>query len=193
MLANAILVSRFTDVSLISTLADQQLQRPREPFSLSAGQPLEIANDNPRSVEDELMTRMGAAQQELSLVSMHLDAEFRRGTLRQLNQLLNPATWDEDDSYLDLGSFRSFARAMAALRPSVRPMLGLSERGHLLAMWGHGSARLSFEHLANDQLRWSIFSENAEGSDVAAGITSVGRVAQIIGGHGLGELLYGAG
>lgn len=193
MLASAILVSRFTDASLLPTFADQQAPRPREALSLSTDQPFDVANDNPRTTEDELLVRLGAAQRELSIVSMHLTAEFRRGTLRQLKQLLDPTTWDEDDAHLDLASFRSFARAMAALRPHVRPMLGLSERGSLLAMWGQGSTRLSFEHLAKDQLRWSIYSENEEGSDIAAGITSVGRVAQIIAGHGAGELLYGAG
>jgi hypothetical protein len=191
MLTSAVLEARISAGSQATTYTDRQIQLPVAPQSISPFAPLEIANDNPRTLEEELFARLAAAQRELSLVAMHLTADFRHGALCQLRQLLDIETWDKDDAHLDIASFRSFARAMAVLRPGVRPMLGLSSRGHTLAMWGSETMRLSFEHLAQDEVRWSIYLKDEDGRDVAAGTTSISRISRILDAHGVRELLNG--
>lgn len=196
MLTSALLEARTGVAPAAPTLSEREREVPPKTAFASLGSlfdELSIANDNPRSLDDELAARLVSTQRELSLVSMYLSPAFRTGTMRQLANLLDPDSWDEDDDLLDLQSVRSFARAMAVLRPTKRPMLGLSSKGNLLAMWGSDVSRLSFEHLANDEIKWFIHSRAEGDHDLAAGTTHIGRVRQILDAHGTGSLLYGEG
>lgn len=193
MLANAILTARRVCGSMTDTLSYQHTPERVVPRSTSSYGGTPVANDNARTTGEELAARLKGAQRELALVSMHLSSDFREGTIRQLRKLLDPESWEEGDQHLDLNSFISFARGMAVLSPRVRPMLGLSNSGNLLAMWGSGTERLSLEHLANDELRWFVHSNGPEGRDSAAGSTTIARLAQIIAAHGMDRLVYGEG
>jgi hypothetical protein len=193
MLNSAILEARTGVAPVIPTLSDIDASNPDFAPRASLFDQLAIANDNPRSLEEELAVRLASAQRELSIVSMYLTHEFRAGCMRQLANLLNYESWDEDDTLLDVQSMRSFARAMAVLQPKNRPMLGLSESGNLLAMWAFGASRLSFESLPYDHIKWFAYSGLGDDRDVAAGTTTVGRISRIIDAHDLSPLLYDQG
>jgi hypothetical protein len=193
MLTSAQLEVRTGVAPIADTIPNRDVSQPLFSKASSLFDQLPVANDNPRSLADELAARLASAQRELSIVSMYLTPEFRAGAMRQLTNLLSPESWDEDDILLDVQSAKSFARAMAVLRPSVRPMLGLSPRGNLLAMWGSEASRLSFEHLPGDQIKWFAHSRMNEDHDVGSGATVITRIARIIDAHDLNYLLYGKG
>jgi hypothetical protein len=193
MLNSALLDARNCVAPIAPTLSERDIPNPAFARANSLFELLPTANDNPRSLEEELALRLASAQRELSVVSMYLTPEFRRGAMRQLSQLFDVRFWDEDEALPNLDSIRSFARAMAVLRPSAKPMLGLSSNGNLLAMWGSETNRLSFEHLPADQVKWFVRSRAGDENDVAAGTTIIGRISRIVEAHDLNLLLYGAG
>lgn len=175
------------------TFVSNRYGRRFEPQSITPYSPAAIVVGDPISVRDRLLSRLSAAQRELAIVSMHLTPAFREQTMLQLRNLFDPESWDDEDELPDAASLRSFARAMAVLRPRNRPMLGLSERGHLLAMWGTPSKRLSLEHLAYDQLKWFVSNHEGAQPDLAAGRTDVARISRIVEAHDLSQLLHSDG
>lgn len=151
------------------------------------------ANDNYRSLADQLGSRLSEAQWEFASVAMYFTPDFRERTLKQLRNLLSADDWDEGDALLDMRSFRSFARAMAFLQPLQRPMLGLSDSGNILAMWDSDTARLSFEHFAGDRLRWFVSRRAGAHTERAAGDVSILRLSALVDAHEMRPLLDGAG
>ena len=105
MLTSAILEA-WTSEFALATVTNRNVKQPIISLSETPYAALDIANDNPRSLEEELLARLAAAQRELSLVSMHLTANFREGTMRQIRQLLVPEFWDEEDAHLNMVSPR---------------------------------------------------------------------------------------
>lgn len=196
MLTSAVLKLRPFDPDSFSVLAAATAigavpAAKRQPTTGSDTVP--IANDNSKSLAEQLGSRLAQAQWEFASVAMHFTTDFRERTLKQLRNLLNPDDWDEGDELLDLRSFRSFARAMAVLQPHHRPMLGLSDSGNILAMWDSGAARLSFEHFAGDRLRWFISRPTGGGIERTIGDTSILRLAALVDAHEMRLLLDGAG
>lgn len=192
MLASAILKIRNSADPLGTTYLQRDIADEwRAPVSISPAETAEIANDNVRSVTEELALRLSACQREMSLLAMHFSADFRERTFRQLKHLLDPDEWDHEDIHLQTSSFRSFIRAMAVLRPIERAMLGLSDQGNVLAMWASGESRLTFEHFANDQLRWFINTSSEAGPDSAAGFTTISKLVNIVDAQGMRVLLDG--
>lgn len=192
--ANAILkIREFADPWETTFNQRAAVDEWRPAISISPDETSEIANDNARSVRDELASRLSACQREMSLLAMHFSADFRERTLRQLKNLLDPNEWENDDTHIQTSSFRSFIRAMAVLRPIERPMLGLSDQGNILAMWASGGSRLTFEHLANDRLKWFISANSKAGPDSAAGVTTIAKLAHIADAQGMRALFDGQG
>jgi hypothetical protein len=193
MLGSALLEMRTGVAPIAATLSENDLVNPVFATTPSLFDQLPVSNDNPRSLEEELGARLAGAQRELSIVSMYLTPEFRTGTMRQLANLLNAASWDEDDVLLDVVSVKTFARAMAILRPHERPMLGLAPNGNLLAMWGSGTRRVSFEFLPTDEIKWFVHSPTQDDRDVGAGTTVLARIRRILDAHEMTTLLHGEG
>lgn len=194
MLASAILKFRDSAEPFETTYLQRvSVDEWRPSMSISPDETVEIANDNARSFREELALRLSACQREMSLLAMHFSADFRARTLRQLKNLLDPDEWEDGDTHLQTSSFRSFIRAMAVLRPIERPMLGLSDQGNVLAMWASGDSRLTFEHLANDRLRWFISANSQAGPDSAAGVTTIAKLAHIAEAQGMRVLFDGQG
>jgi len=170
--------------------SDEPLQA-HAPFSDDSTAAFSIANDNVFTIELELQRRFAGAQRELANVAMYLAPDFRARITKQLRVLLSAENWEEGDEHLNLASARSFARAMAVLRPNQRPLLGLSNAGNLLAMWKEEGAQAVFEHLPGDIVKWSISSGTGASEDRASGRAPIERVAGILRGHSLESLLNG--
>jgi hypothetical protein len=196
MLASAVLDLKSFDLGLAwvssSTTAGRAIPRLAREATVRAGT-FEVANDDQQTPKQQLASRLAAALGEFSQLAMHFTPDFRTRTVRQLRNLLDPEEWEYGDALLDPQSFRSFARAMAFLQPNLRPMLGLSNRGNILAMWADARGQLSFEHIADDRLRWFISRGEGKDSDTAAGDSTLLRLSGLVDAHGMRALLDGAG
>lgn len=115
-----------------------------------------------------------------SHVAMHLDHEWRARLFRQLDSLLDPAEWDPDDMPPTVDSFRTFLKMILSRRIEVRPGIGASVDGHLIAAWTNGDAKLTVECLPDDQIRWSIARTVEEKRERAAGIGLLKRLWAVL-------------
>lgn len=143
----------------------------------------------------DLNSRFAACLRELSLVSMYLDRNLREKITRQLRNLFNVDEWDEDDVPVNVGSFRSFVRALILIEPLQRPMLALNQQGGVIAMWGENDSRFVLDFFPRDRLRWFAVSPNEDENvaDKSVGETSIEKLGGIIDAFGARGLIDGAG
>jgi hypothetical protein len=125
---------------------------------------------------------------------MYFDDDFRIRLTKQLRNLLNADEWEEDDSPIDVASFRSLVRGMVLLEPRERPILALNDEGGVIGMWGAGDDRLILDFCAADRVRWYTIrnSDDAGGSDKATGMTSVEKLNAIVDALEVRALIDGA-
>jgi hypothetical protein len=121
-----------------------------------------------------------AKAKEYTATTLHTAKEWRDGLFRQLDLLLDVDEWAEGDLVLAQPSFATFIRVMFALRPHVRPGLGISADGHLIASWTCGRDRLTLECRAEDKIRWVVSQTIDEEVERAAGTTTVSRLAEVL-------------
>jgi len=112
-----------------------------------------------------------------SMVAMHLPVEWREKMFQQIDTLLDAEQWESDDAPPTVFSARTFLRLILALNSSVRPGLGASHDGNLIAAWTKGKNRLTVECLGGDRLKWSVVREapDRESVDRIVGATGLGR------------------
>jgi hypothetical protein len=111
---------------------------------------------------------------------MHLGTEWRSRIFEQLDDLLDPEDWHEDDDPLKTSSFDTFLRMVIFHNPTRRPGFGQSNSGNLIAAWTTGSDRLTIEFLPNDMVRWVLSCEVDSESERAAGETPVRRLMEVL-------------
>lgn len=150
------------------------LRNPQSPASL---RPYSVAkNNDSRTIEEQLFDATANTKILTSQVAMHLDREWRERLFQQLDSLHDPEEWDADDRPIQQSSFATFLKAICQIKPTVRPGLGLSHGGQLVAAWTCGKNRLTIEFLPNDRVRW-VVSRYPEGEfEQFAGQTSVSRL-----------------
>jgi hypothetical protein len=111
---------------------------------------------------------------------MHLDRDQRDKIFKQLDNLLDPDEWDNQDKLLDQSSYSTFLRMILYQPPIKRPSLGLSNTGNLLAAWIEGTNRLSIECFPHDEIRW-VLSRMIDGEpESAAGRTPLYRLPTVL-------------
>ncbi len=137
-----------------------------------------------QSLAEQLHDRLAEIKVMTSGVAMHLEREWRGRLFSQLDSLLNAEDWHEEDKPLVASSFRTFLRTILFLRSSVRPGLGISNQGHLVAAWTAGTNRLTLEFLPRDVVRWVLSIELEDGRERAAGDTIVSRLPEVIAPYG---------
>ena len=157
----------------------------------SMSQPLAVDNstassaslETPRakkSIEDRLFDAKANAKIFTSQVAMRIQDNWRKQLYRQLDSLLDADEWMEGDEPLAIGSYQTFLRLMFVIRPKIRPGLGLTTDGHLMATWHAGEARLTIYCFANDTLRY-VLSHVVDGKRQAhAGDASIERLTEWI-------------
>ena len=122
-----------------------------------------------------------ACQRELSILARYLDADFQLRLTRQLRVLLDLDEWEVGHALPKPASFCTLVRAMVLLEPRMRPMLGLSDSGYIIGMWGTNTSRFVIDFYPDDSIRWySRQIANGE-EETASGRTSVGNLAKIVG------------
>jgi hypothetical protein len=136
-----------------------------------------------RSVEDvrdlpeRLFDARASAKILTAAVAMHLDSEGRERLFRQIDSLHDPEEWEEGDEPLQQSSFATFLKAILTIGPEVRPGLGLSRSGHLIAAWTRDRDRLTVEFLPNDRVIWVLARYKDDEPSRFAGQTPVSELA----------------
>lgn len=120
----------------------------------SPGQLPPLDGGGPRTLEEELFDATAAAKILTSQVAMHLDTAWRQRLFDQLDSLHDANEWEKGDIPLQRESYSTFLKTIFILRPEMRPGLGLSVRGHLVAAWRSGESRLTIEFLPHEKVRW---------------------------------------
>lgn len=152
----------------------EALQNPRSPASL---RPFSVAENNEtKSIEERLFDATANVKILTSQVAMHLDREWRERLFQQLDSLHDPEEWEAEDKPIQQSSFATFLKAICQIRPTIRPGLGLSHGGQLVAAWTSGKNRLTIEFMPNDRVRWVVSRYPDDEFEQFAGQTSVSRL-----------------
>ncbi len=107
-----------------------------------------------KTVGEILFDANVAAKILTSHISMYLRDGWRDKLFYQLDNLLDPEEWDPQDKPLQKKSFETFLKAICDIRPTVRPGLGLSFSGNLIAAWiSPEKNRLSLEFAQDGSVR----------------------------------------
>jgi hypothetical protein len=109
-----------------------------------------------------------------------MDDGWRRGLYRQLDSLLDIDEWMEGEAPLGTNSFATFLRLMLMVHPEIRPGLGLTHSGNLIASWQSDHSRLSVECLPNDKIRYVLSHEIDDRAESSAGDSTVDRVLEVL-------------
>lgn len=88
-----------------------------------------------KSLDETLFDANATAKILTSHISMYLREGWRDKLFYQLDNLLDPEKWDPQDRPLQKKSFETFLKAICDIKPTVRPGLGLSYSGNLIAAW----------------------------------------------------------
>lgn len=170
--------------ALQQSLEDQQTKVLRErvaalhnPPSPASLRPYSVAeNKETKTIEERLFDATANVKILTSQVAMYLDREWRVRLFQQLDSLHDPEEWEAEDKPIQQASFATFLKAICQITPTVRPGLGLSHGGQLLAAWTCGQNRLTIEFMANNRVRW-VISRYPDGElEQFAGQTSVSRL-----------------
>lgn len=109
-------------------------------------------------------------------VSMHFEPRWRERMFVQLDRLLDPQEWIEEDALSDEQSFKTLLRLLHVLKPQRAPGLGLSSTGNFVASWSCGKDHLTIECRPADELLWSCIIMLPQ-QQVASGDASVTRIS----------------
>lgn len=138
-----------------------------------------LESDGP-NLEELLYDARAQAKIDTSKVAMYLDIQWRKGLFRQLDSLLDVDEWLAGETPLRTSSFNTFLRLMLTLRSEIRPGLGLTSGGDLIASWQSGCARLTIECMPDDEIRYMLSSEIDGRTESSAGRSTVNRVGEIL-------------
>jgi hypothetical protein len=145
------------------------------------------ANHRERSISEQLFDATAEVKILTSQVAMHFENAWRERLFRQLDRLHDVEEWDEEDRPVDRGSFSTFLKAICDLKPAVRPGLGLSNRGDLIAAWTNGKNRLTLQFMPRERVKWVISKWVDEELDQVAGDTPVQRLSSALAPYGTNE------
>lgn len=133
--------------------------------------------DQPKPLEENLFDAKAEAKVLTSYVSMYLRQGWRDKLFHQLDDLLDTDGWDARDQPLQKKSFETFLKAICDLSPTVRPGLGLTYAGNLIAAWttpSNDRLTLEFEQDSSVQLIVTRFFDNEP--EIFSGRVKVARL-----------------
>lgn len=118
-----------------------------------------------------------------SQYAIHLTDERRKKLFNEIDRLINPASWYDDDILLTNGSLRAFLRWTLYSNWLPWTALGVSHSGNLLVSWRRGDDRVTAEVFPEDSIRWTaaVFQEGDQ--ETAVGICVLKRFPAAIQSH----------
>jgi hypothetical protein len=134
----------------------------------------------PKSLEEQLYDALAAFKVRTATIAMHLEREWRSRLFQQLDSLLAIEDWQIEDPPPSMGSFSTFLRMLALLRPARRSGLGTTIDGVLIATWTSGDDHLTIECQDKDIARWHLAVTIDGERERAAGITPLLRLTDVL-------------
>jgi hypothetical protein len=131
-------------------------------------------------LESQLQEVKRAAKIEISNLAPRISNEWLVNLRWQLDEILDPDSWDDDDKILSVDSWRSFLRGLFIIRPKRLPGIGISRDGNVVASWSRASEHLDVEFKPNDQTRWVLAAENKGEIERVSGRTSAFRLPEVL-------------
>ncbi len=113
-----------------------------------------------------------------SYVAMHLGREWRDKLFIQLDELLSPDDWDQEEKLPDTNSFQTFLRLILYYRPHCRPAIGLFS-GRFIGSWVNQKDMLTIECMPNDEVRWHMTYSLDGKPYVSSGTATISVLANI--------------
>lgn len=153
---------------------------------ISTSRPL-LSNDN----RTESAATLSAVLALLSEYSVHLDPKIRAGLLAQTRMIFDPNDWDDEETHPSIDSFRSMVKCIVELSPGIRPNLGVTDDGQMIAMWFNKSSKAVLEFFANDRMRWLVSYPDDGTVGRASGMESIAVVRAIVVAHQVRGLVDG--
>lgn len=132
------------------------------------------------SLKQRLFEATAQAKIWTSKVAMHLDPVARARFFKQIDRLHDADQWIGNDASLNLGSYKSFIRAVLKYKINSRPSLALMPNGNLMALWQQASDRMTIEFRPDDRARWLVTRNIAGAIERAAGETSLDRLNAVL-------------
>lgn len=138
-----------------------------------------------KSTKQLLRAAKQQAKFETSKVATRIAKEWVDNLFWQLDELLDPEEWDDtEEAILSLPSWQSFLKGLFVLRPMIKPGLGLSANGNVVASWSNGSQHLDIEFKADDQVRWVLAAEIDGQTERTASRNSTFRLPETLAPYG---------
>ncbi len=107
-----------------------------------------------------------------SQFSMHLDGKWRASLFKQLDQVLDPDSWEEGDVLPDKQGWGTLLRLLIHYRFKERPGLGFND-SFPLVVWTKEDVRITLECRPGDKVHWVASRKIGDNVDVAAGETHI--------------------
>jgi hypothetical protein len=103
----------------------------------------------------QLALARAQAKEAARKFSMLFDPEWFTGLSRQIDAMLDPDEWSEEDAPLSAASFDTLLIVLMQLRRYRRAGLGLTGNGNVVATWSRSATdRLIVECLPSGRVRW---------------------------------------
>lgn len=118
-----------------------------------------------------------------SQYSIHLSYDRREKLFKEIDRLLDPTSWYDDDILLTQDSLRAFLRWTIYNGWKAWSALGVSNAGNLLVAWRIASDRVTAEVLPNDVIRWTASILQEGGVENAVGECVLKRFPAAIQSH----------
>jgi hypothetical protein len=149
----------------------EAISQPGEPpakleqlTELDHDEPAGAVDDN-EPIELKLFNNAADVKMQFGEVLRHLSIVWRPEVFSQIDQLLNPAEWNEESSLIERASFRTFLRFLDYGRPTRVPSLGVSHDGYLMAAWVIEGVKLFVTFLPDDRVDASFLSKTERNED----------------------------
>ena len=125
-----------------------------------------------------VFSALAAAKIWTSQVAMHIDLNTRDRYFRQLDLLHDADEWMDDESPVQLSSYKGFIRFMLMTGSPSKPSLALSAKGALMAVWEANDDRLTIEFDNEHSATW-IVNRHLDGDiERAGGSTKIVRLSE---------------
>jgi hypothetical protein len=121
-----------------------------------------------RSLEEVLFDNAAALKIAFAEIAMYLSPEWRRVIFKQLDRLLDPASWEDESALIARAPFMTFLRFVIYAAPTRFPSLGVSQKGHILAAWLCPPQQIAVEFLADDKAAATFLIQTARSKEIIA-------------------------
>jgi hypothetical protein len=133
-----------------------------------------------KELPERLYEALATVKLMTSKVSMHLSDDWRWQLFRELDDLLDPDAWHDDDPPLSGPSFATYLRFHLLIRPHRQPNFGISSAGNLLGGWIRDRDRLTLEFLPQDAIRWVLVRYLDDERETAAAQVALPRLMEVL-------------